>query len=134
MPFPTTVAKINRRLTNPLLSRFAGRLPSLAIVEHRGRRSGRIHRTPVMAFPSNDRFVIALTYGPKTDWVRNIMAEGRCVLEYQRKRIPLTSPKLFHAELGTVKLPIWVRPILTLVRVTEYLQLQRDGDVPPVSE
>lgn len=128
MPFPRTLARINRRVTNPVARRFAGRLPPFAIMEHRGRRSGATHRTPVMAFRSSadDGFVVALTYGPEADWVRNVLAEGGCAMEYGRRRIVLVDPTVVpRGSPGPVTLPRPVRLALRLLRVADELRLRR---------
>ena len=129
MPLPTTLARINRRLTNPVARLVAGRVPPLAIVEHRGRRSGTTYRTPVMVFRSRDGdgFVVALTYGPEADWVRNVLAEGSCAMEYGRRRIALTDPHLTHGDPGVASLPRVVRLALRTLRVSDVLSLRRAG-------
>jgi deazaflavin-dependent oxidoreductase (nitroreductase family) len=50
------------------------------MVVHRGRRSGRRYRTPVLAFRVDDGYVVALFYGADRDWVRNVLAAGGCTL------------------------------------------------------
>src|SRR5439155_5642221 len=76
MPLPRAVARFNRSVTNVLTRRFAATLPGFAVVEHRGRRSGRPYRTPVNAFRRGDGYLFALTYGPGSDWVRKVLASG----------------------------------------------------------
>lgn len=124
MPIPLFIGKVNRRFLNRLTSRFAGRIPPLAIVEHRGRRSGKIYRTPVLAFPYDEGFDIALVYGPETDWVRNVLAEAGCVLEYRGRRIALTEPTRFETLPASASLPALIRLGLTLLRVNDYLRLR----------
>src|SRR5690349_15459491 len=94
MPLPRALARFNRRITNPLVRRFAGRLPPLGLVLHRGRRSGREYRTPVMAFPTGDRVTFALTHGPEVDWVRNVLEAGGCHLVYGGRTLSLREPHL----------------------------------------
>lgn len=127
MPFPTTLARINRRVTNPVARQFAGRVPPLAIIEHRGRRSGTAHRTPVMAFRDGDGFVIALSYGSEADWVRNVLAAGGCAMEYRRRHLTLTDPQVTHDITGTTALPVPVRLALRALRVSDALTLRRAG-------
>jgi hypothetical protein len=43
---------------------------------HRGRKSGNLHRTPILAFPIIEGFDFALTYGRNVDWVKNLLAGG----------------------------------------------------------
>ena len=81
MPLPRSIARVNRRVTNRLLGGLAQRLPGFGVVVHKGRTSGRQYRTPVNVFRRGDRYIIALTYGPNADWVRNVLADGGCTLE-----------------------------------------------------
>jgi deazaflavin-dependent oxidoreductase (nitroreductase family) len=57
--------------------RSAGREHSnTAVVRHVGRRSGRTYETPVVAVEHEDGFLIALPYGERTDWMKNVLAHG----------------------------------------------------------
>lgn len=69
------------RATRPLALRSAGKPgSSTAVVIHVGRRSGRSYRTPVVAVRRDDSFVIALPYGERTDWAKNVLAQGSASL------------------------------------------------------
>lgn len=125
MPFPDRLARFNRRVTNPLVGRLAGRLPPLAVVIHRGRTSGRLYRTPVMAFPDGDGFVIALTYGPDRDWVKNTRAAVGCTLVRGGREIALVDPAIAQAADGLPRLPAPLRPIVRRIGVTSFLRLRR---------
>src|SRR4051812_50111715 len=76
MPLPKRLARFNLHVTNRVLGPFARRLPGFAVVAHVGRRSGRVRQTPVNLFRDGDRYVIALTYGADSQWVRNVLAAG----------------------------------------------------------
>src|SRR5580692_12000143 len=67
------VAAFNLAVTNRITSRFAGRLPGFGIVTHVGRKSGKVYRTPVNVFRAPEGFLIALTYGRESEWVRNVV-------------------------------------------------------------
>jgi hypothetical protein len=82
MPIPKSVAIFNKYVTNRFVLLFAGWVPPLAIIKHRGRKSGRNYRTPVMAFQKADGFVFALTYGRDVDWVKNLLVAKSGVLKY----------------------------------------------------
>jgi deazaflavin-dependent oxidoreductase (nitroreductase family) len=73
-------------------------MPGLGVVVHRGRRSGRVYQTPVNVFAAEDGYVIALTYGPDADWVKNVLAAGGCELRTRGRVIRVTSQRLFHDE------------------------------------
>jgi deazaflavin-dependent oxidoreductase (nitroreductase family) len=122
MPIPTVVTTFNRKIANPIIGRFAGKIRPLAIVEHRGRTSGTLYRTPVMAFPANEEMIIALTYGAEVDWVKNVTAEGGCTIAYRRRRIRLANPRLEHSAPAE-PFPWVVRSMLRLLRVDEFLRL-----------
>jgi deazaflavin-dependent oxidoreductase (nitroreductase family) len=118
------LARFNRRLFNPAVRTFAGRrgLP-VAVVEHRGRRSGRRYRTPVLAFRVDGGWVIALLYGADRDWVRNVLAAGSCVLERGGRRVELIDARVLDASDGMALVPLLMRPSLRLLRVTRFLRL-----------
>jgi deazaflavin-dependent oxidoreductase (nitroreductase family) len=97
------------------------------LVVHRGRRSGREYRTPVMAFPGDDVYVIPLAFGSERDWVRNVIAAGGCTLMRRGRAIALTSPSVVELRVGLPLLPRVGTPVLRLLGVTEFLQLQRDA-------
>ncbi len=126
MPIPRVVARFNRYVTNPLARLVAGWLPPFAVVLHLGRRSGYEHRTPVWAFPKDDGFVVALTYGAESDWVLNVVKAGGCRLLRAGKLVRMVNPRVV-ADPGAVKLvPLIVRVPLRLMRVTEFLRLSVD--------
>lgn len=122
MPAPRWLARANRRFTNQLLGPLALRLPGFGVIEHRGRRSGRLYRTPVNVFGMPGGFLLALTYGKESDWVKNVVAAGGCELETRGHRHRLTAPRIVHDE-GRRGVPAPVRLPLRLLRVTDFLLL-----------
>jgi deazaflavin-dependent oxidoreductase (nitroreductase family) len=65
------------RATRPLALRSAGQEgSSTSVVRHVGRRSGRTFETPVIAAQHDDSFLIALPYGKRTDWLKNVLDKG----------------------------------------------------------
>ncbi len=74
--FPRRLARINRVLTNRLMRPVAYLLPPLAVIEHRGRRTGRAYRTPVFAFRRGSEVIVVLSYGVRSDWPQNLLAAG----------------------------------------------------------
>lgn len=123
MPLPRWLGRVNRRLTNPLLGPAAARLPYFGVILHRGRVSGRLYRTPVNAFPTDGGFIVALTYGRATDWVRNVLASGGCEIEHRARRLRLASPRLIGREEAERSIPSIVRFALDLLSVEEFLRL-----------
>ena len=68
------------RVLNPLIRQIAGRagVPVIGLVRHRGRRSGVLYLAPVAIGTTEAVFLIPLTFGPRSDWCRNILASGEC--------------------------------------------------------
>jgi deazaflavin-dependent oxidoreductase (nitroreductase family) len=65
------------RAMRPLALRSAGKEGSnTSVVRHVGRRSGRTYQTPVIAAQHDDSFLIALPYGNRTDWLKNVFHSG----------------------------------------------------------
>lgn len=124
MPLPQRVARFNRRVTNRITRPFADRLPGFGIVIHTGRKSGRTYRTPINVFRDGNDYIIALTYGPETDWVRNVQAAGGCQIVTRGRRISLTNPRLV-TDPRLQWAPPLVRLILGLTNVPQYLRLTR---------
>jgi len=121
-----TVAHFNRRVTNRLTRPLARRLPGFGVVVHQGRRSKRRYETPVNVFRSADGYVIALTYGTGSDWVRNVLAAGGCDLITRGREERLTFPEIRHDERQRV-VPWLLRPVLRLLRVTDFLYAARSS-------
>ena len=124
MPLPASLARFNRVVTNRVSRPVARWLPGFGVVDHTGRRSGRPYRTPVNAYRHGDGFVLALTYGPGSDWVRNVLAAGGCRLEHKGKVVALTSPDV-RVDPSVALVPRSVRPILRLLHVDRLLVLRR---------
>lgn len=123
MPLPGWLGRFNRNVTNRVTRWFAGRLPGFAIVTHTGRRTGRRYRTPVNIFRSGDAYVIALTYGRDRDWVRNVMAAGGCDVEARGAALHLEDPRIM-TDVNATLVPVPIRPILRVARVTEFMELK----------
>jgi deazaflavin-dependent oxidoreductase (nitroreductase family) len=84
------------------------------LIHHRGRRSGREFTTPVNVFRAADGYVVALTYGVESDWVKNVLAAGGCEIVTRGQRIQLTNPRI-TTDTERRWAPPLVRPLLRLV-------------------
>lgn len=91
---PRQLAKFNRLITNRTYGRLAGHAPWMGIVVHRGRKSRREYRTPVNVHRLADGYRISLDYGPKSDWVQNVVAHGGCSLMTRGKIVELVAPQV----------------------------------------
>lgn len=124
MPIPMWVARANRHLTNRIMIRRSDR-PPFAAIRHRGRTSGREYRIPLNAFLRADEVVFALTYGSGTDWVKNVMADGRATLEYNGEDVELGAPRIVGRNEALDALPGFVRAATRAIGVSEYLIMDR---------
>ena len=81
MPLPRWLAQMNKRIFNPREIR-RGIQPVLI---HMGRSSARTYRTPLDAHPLGDGYLFIPLYGPRTDWVKNVLAAGSAPLDPERR-------------------------------------------------
>ena len=95
----------------------------MAIVVHRGRSSGREYRTPVFAFPTDEGFAIALTYGHDVDWLKNVQAAGTCSLMRKGRAVDLGNPRVVGWALGSKHMPTPVRVALLGLQARDFLLL-----------
>ena len=124
MPFPSWLARVNRRVTNPILIHLTDR-PPFAALTHTGRITGQTHRIPINAFPTETGFVIACTYGTEADWVRNVFAHGQAALDYGGERIELRRPRLVGSQAVKPHLSPLLRSFLGMLQVQDYVVLER---------
>lgn len=105
MHLPRRLARINRRVINPIQRTYAGVIPGHGIVEHTGRRSGRLYRTPVLVFRSGTGFAIIVGYGLQSDWLRNLLAADGGKLRHRRREYLLSAPSLLTGDDAYRALP-----------------------------
>lgn len=103
------IARVNKYITNPVQRLWAPRAPYMAVIEHRGRRSGRSYRTPVMAFVNDGLIWVVLNYGVNSDWVRNVLAVGNAEVTHRGKRFTLTDPEIVPVDAA--RLPPHIRSV-----------------------
>lgn len=121
MPLPQALARINRRISNPVLGVMARVAPGFGIVLHTGRKSGRAYRSPVMVFRRGGGYRIALTYGRDVDWLKNIRAAGKFEFQTRGRIVTLTDPVLGHDASASWAPPV-VRQVLVALSAGDYVQ------------
>jgi deazaflavin-dependent oxidoreductase (nitroreductase family) len=126
MAFPRALARLNRIGLNRIMRHVAPRLPGLGLLIHVGRRSGRTYRTPINLFTADGHYTMALTYGPGSDWVRNVLAANGCEVISRGRRIRLGDPRIVHDERRAAIRPL-ERQFLRLMRVSDFLVLDAVG-------
>jgi len=65
-----------------------------SVVRHLGRRSGRSYATPVVAVEHDDSFLIALPYGERTDWMKNVLASGKATVVTHGRTYGIDRPQV----------------------------------------
>ncbi len=89
------VRRFARVVVNPRMLTTAGTPGAYAsVVHHVGRTTGRPYRTPVVAEPTDDGFVIALPYGTTSNWVRNVLASGSATLVHEGTTYQVDRPEV----------------------------------------
>jgi deazaflavin-dependent oxidoreductase (nitroreductase family) len=129
MPIPQAVGRWNKTGLNRVTRHVAPWMPGFGVVVHRGRRSGRRYETPVNVFGAEGGYLLALTYGPDTDWVKNVLAAGGCELRTRGRTVRLDSPRLYHDETRRGIRPL-ERQMLRVIGVADFLSL-RTAPPPP---
>jgi len=124
MPIPRRVGQWNKVGLNRLTRHIAPWMPGFGVIVHRGRRSGRRYQTPVNVFPTADGYLIALTYGPGTDWVKNVLAAGELDVVTRGRTLHSGSPRIYHDEtragFGIVRRE---RQLLRAIGVADFMAL-----------
>lgn len=117
-----------RLVLNPRQLRQAGQPgATTSIVRYRGRRSGRLLETPVDIIRHGDDFFIALPYGQRTQWLRNVLAAGSAELITDGETIPVDRPDLLVMSTAAHHFPAFDQRAFRLFGTTDCLRLTRVG-------
>ena len=95
-----------------------------SIVYHKGRRSGRTYRTPVLASYVDGMIIIPLSYGENVDWLRNVLAQGRCEIVRKKKSIIATNPEVVDSSVAYEVLPEKRRELFERHKMEKFLRLR----------
>jgi len=119
MQLPQWLARFNRHVTNPIQLLWAGWAPTMGILEHAGRKSGKRYRTPLTVFSTDDGIAILLTYGPNRDWLKNITAAGEGRMRRYGKTFEVRNPRMTTKQEAA---PSVTGPMRTLFRLLPFPQ------------
>ena len=115
MHLPRFLRRVNRVFTNPLFGTFAWFVPPFSVVYHRGRKSGRAYRSPVVSFrDARGVIVIPMTYGRDVDWARNLLHAHRGEIERMGRRLAVTNPRIVDLRAALSHLPRALHPFFRL--------------------
>jgi len=94
------------------------------VIEHRGRRSGKLYRTSVVVRPTRDGFIVPMPWGEHTDWYRNVKAAGECIIRWKGRVYKMTQPELVAPTAARASFGSIARAILARVRINHFLHLR----------
>jgi hypothetical protein len=117
------------RVTSPMMLPLAGRRwnPIFAVVEHRGRKSGRQYAAPVAARRVAGGFVISLAFGAQVDWHRNLQAAGGGTIRWRGRTYRVTAPERIDVPSGVAPFLLVQRLLLRLAGVDGYVRVADAG-------
>jgi deazaflavin-dependent oxidoreductase (nitroreductase family) len=100
-PVKRTALWVVQHVLNPLTLRMARRgIGPFSLVRHVGRKSGAVFETPIMLARVPDGFIAELTYGPKVNWYRNIVAAGGCEVVVRGRAHRVGAPEDYDTDAG----------------------------------
>lgn len=117
------IRKFNRAVYNRLVLGFAGQ-KFYALVEHCGRVSGKLYKTPVVAHPHDGYIYIPLPYGPDTDWHLNLKAANGGVVVHEGKRYSVRYPEVIPAADALPVFSVYFRNAFKMFRIGNFLKLK----------
>ena len=99
-----------------------------SVVIHKGRRSGRIYKTPILASYIEDDIYVPLPYGDHVDWLRNVLAYDGCKLFRKGEEITALDPVVLEAETALSALPKGRRELFERFDVEKFLRLRQSTE------
>jgi deazaflavin-dependent oxidoreductase (nitroreductase family) len=121
-----TVRRFNRAFGNPHQMKTAGTPGAYAsVIRHVGRKTGRSYETPVVPFATPDGFVIALPYGPGTDWIKNVLATGSATIVNEGEPWLIDRPEVVPVTVAAPFMPAKEQRALRRFAVDRCLRVHR---------
>jgi deazaflavin-dependent oxidoreductase (nitroreductase family) len=119
---------MSKKVMNPMQMRTAGTPGAYAsIVRHRGRISGTAYETPVGVVADGDAFLVALPYGTRAQWLRNVLAAGSATLVHEGVTYRLDRPELIPMATVADRFSVSDQRMFRWLRVEGCLRL-RDAE------
>lgn len=131
MKLSRRVARFNRLVNNRIQGIYAWLVPPWAVIVHRGRRSGRRYRTPVLAFLRGRVLIIALLYGEESEWLRNLQAGDGQIVRRGRTHAVLGAPRVLETSAARRELSMLSPPERAYCRLSEKQVVLQLGDARP---
>lgn len=106
--FPDWLDHIQNTFISPTVKRFRRYIPTFAVIEHHGRKSGRAYQTVVHAYCKGPVLTVLLGHG-EADWVKNVLAAGAADVHLFRRDVHVTNPRIVPIGGDTSNLPLIAR-------------------------
>ena len=100
-----------------------------AVIQHVGRKSGRTYETPIDIVEITTGLLIALPYGSRADWTRNVLAAGAATLFAHGERVAVDRPTIVAVSDVEGLIPRRTMRMLLLFGVTQCLRLERTSSL-----
>lgn len=122
----------SKRFMNPKQMRSAGTPGAYAsIVRHRGRVSGTEYETPIGVIADGGSFLVALPYGTRAQWLRNVLAAGSAELVHEGASYRVDLPELIPMNTVTDRFSASDQSGFRWLRVEDCLRLRNAGAAEP---
>jgi deazaflavin-dependent oxidoreductase (nitroreductase family) len=121
-PLVLNAVRRTSRATKRFVMKSSGTPGGIAsVVRHVGRTTGRPYETPVNAVPTDDGFVIALPYGPNTDWLKNVLASRSATIVHEGSSYGVDRPEIVPTSVAEPLFPPKDQRAHRRFRVDHYL-------------
>lgn len=125
-PSLTAIRRLNRALWNRRAMKTAGRPGAYAsVIQHTGRHTGTAYKTPVVTADTDGGFLIALPYGTRVDWLKNVLITGSAVVVNEGRSFQVDDPQVISAAECVEHFSRRERLIHGLYGVDQFLILRR---------
>jgi deazaflavin-dependent oxidoreductase (nitroreductase family) len=115
---------MSKKVMNPMQMRSAGTPGAYAsIVRHRGRKSGAEYETPIGVVAEGDAFLVALPYGSRAQWLRNVLAAGSAMLVHEGTTYHVDRPELIPLATVADRFSASDQKLFRWLRVEDCLRL-----------
>ena len=106
--FPSWWTRLQAKYLNSVVRRVARFLP-LAVIRHRGRKSGSSYETMVTAHRKGDILAVLLVHG-MSDWAKNVLSAGEADVQMRGHNMHIVNPRVLPAGSADSELPQGVWP------------------------
>ncbi|KUH94198.1 nitroreductase [Mycolicibacterium acapulense] len=108
MVFPPWFENLQVKYLNNMIRPLSRLMPGMAMIKHRGRKSGKPYETIVTVYRKGNTVAVALGHG-KTDWVKNVLAAGEADVAFGSRTVHIVNPRIVPAGGDAHDLPFMAR-------------------------